>query len=420
MDNSTITTIIFLAILVALSGYFSATETAFSSLNKIRIKNLANNDGNKKAKLVLRLSENYDKLLSTILIGNNIVNIGAASIGTTIFVKYFGNAGVTISTAVITVVVLIFGEISPKSMAKESPEKFAMFSAPFLRVLLIVLTPLNFIFMQWKRLLSRIFKVSADKGITEEELITIVEEAEQEGGINAQEGELIRSAIEFNDLDVLDVLTPRTDIAAISDDDDKEKIAELFLNTGYSRIPVYHDRIDNIIGIINQKDFHNYVYHSNQGIDTIIKPAVFSIPTMKISVLLRMLQKTKSHIAVITDEYGGTMGIVTLEDIIEELVGEIWDEHDEVVNDFEQISDNIYKVNCSANLDKMFKLFDINLELDISTVSGWVTEHFGRIPNEGDCFSFENLDITVTKTDPHRVLEITVVVHEKNDEDEKE
>ena len=415
MDNNTITTIVILALLVLMSAYFSATETAFSSLNKIRIKNLANNSGNKKARLVLKLSENYDNLLSTILIGNNIVNIAAASLGTAIFVKYFGDAGVTISTAVLTVVVLIFGEISPKSMAKESPERFAMFSAPILRVLLVILTPLNFIFMQWKRLLSRIFKVSDDKGITEEELITIVEEAEQEGGINAQEGELIRSAIEFNDLDVTDVLTPRTDIAAIADTDDKARIADLFLKTGYSRIPVYHERIDNIVGIINQKDFHNYVYHTDQTIDTIIKPAVFSIPTMKISNLLKLLQKSKSHIAVITDEYGGTMGIVTLEDIIEELVGEIWDEHDKVVNDFEQISDNIYKINCSANLDKMFKLFDINLELDIATVSGWVIETLGRIPKEGDCFTFENLDITVTKANPHRVLEITAVVHDREE-----
>ncbi len=418
MDSGTITNIIILAVLIIMSAYFSATETAFSSLNKIRIKNMANNEGNKRAKLVLKLSENYDNLLSTILIGNNIVNIAAASLATVVFVKYFGDAGVSISTAVLTVVVLIFGEISPKSLAKESPEKFAMFSAPILRVLLIILTPVNFIFTQWKKLLSKLFKVSDDKGITEEELITIVEEAEQEGGINAQEGELIRSAIEFNDLDVTDVLTPRTDIAAISDAATKEKIAEIFLKTGYSRIPVYHERIDNIIGIINQKDFHNHIYHTDQTIDTIVKPAVFSIPTMKISKLLKLLQKSKSHIAVITDEYGGTMGIVTLEDIIEELVGEIWDEHDKVINDFEQISDNIYKVNCSANLDKMFRLFEINEELDIATVSGWVIERFGCIPKEGDCFTYENLDITVTKTDPHRVLEVTVVVHEKPEEED--
>ncbi len=414
MDNRNITLIIVLFILILMSGFFSATETAYSSLNRIRLKNLASS-GDKRALLTLSLVENYDKLLSTILIGNNIVNIFSASLSTIIFVSYFGDAGITISTIVMTILVLIFGEISPKTLAKEAPETFAMISAPIIKFLIILLTPLNFFFTLWQNLISKIFKVRNDRSITEEELITIVKEAEEEGGIDAQEGELIRSAIEFNDLDVTDVLTPRVDVVAVSNNDTKEKISQVFFESGYSRIPVFNETIDDIIGVINQKDFHNYVSHRNTPIETIIKPTVYTTNSMKISKLLKLLQQSKSHIAVITDEYGGTLGIVTLEDIIEELVGEIWDEHDEVINEFEKIDDHKYKISCNANLDKMFELFNIKKELDISSVSGWVTYELGKIPNVGDSFDYENMHVTVSKTDHRRVLEIVVVVDESNE-----
>lgn len=413
MESSSISMIIILVVLTTMSAYFSATETAFSSLNRIRLKNLANN-GNKRAIMTLALSEDYDRMLSTILIGNNIVNIASASLATVIFVKYFPEAGVTISTVVMTIVVLIFGEISPKSLAKEAPENFAMLSAPILKLFIIILAPLNYFFMIWKKVLSKIFKVKEDRSITEEELITIVEEAQQEGGINAQEGELIRSAIEFNDLDVTDVLTPRVDIVAISENEDKHKIAEIFKESAFSRLPVYKETVDTIIGVINQKDFHNYISHTELAIESIMKPVVYTTSSMKISKLLKMLQQTKTHIAVVMDEYGGTKGIATLEDIIEELVGEIWDEHDEIINDFEKIADNQYKISCSANLSKMFDLFHINKEFDMNTVSGWVTHELDRIPNVGDSFTFENLHIIVTKTGFRRVLEIIVEVDENS------
>lgn len=406
MDNSLVYQILILALLIMGSAYFSATETAFSALNKIRIKNLAN-DGDKRAKLTLELSENYDKLLSTILIGNNIVNITATSVATVLFVKYMGDVGATVSTAVMTVLVLIFGEISPKSLAKESPESFAMFSAPILRVMLTILSPLNFLFMLWKKLLSKIFKVKEDRGITEEELITIVEEAAQDGGIDVQEGELIRSAIEFDDIEVVDVLTPRIDIEAVPDTADEKEVKEVFKRSGYSRLPVYEGSTDNIIGVINQKDFYNR--DDSESVKSIIKPVIVTTESTKISKLLKLLQKQKSHMAVVTDEYGGTLGIVTMEDIIEELVGEIWDEHDEIINEFEQIEENKYRIVCSANLTKMLKLFDKDEEFDMSTVSGWVIFEFGGIiPNEGDSFDYENLHIVVTKTDKRRVLEVIV------------
>lgn len=411
MDSNSVALVAIVFFLVLLSAYFSATETAFSSLNKIRLKNMANN-GHRKAQLALFLSEHYDKLLSTILIGNNISNIVLASLSTIIFVRYFGNLGVTLSALMMTIIVLIFGEITPKSLAKETPERFAIFSAPILRFLMVIFTPLNFIFIIWKKFLFAIFHFSKNHSITEEELLMIVEEAQNDGGIGEPEGELIRSAIEFNDLDASDVLTPRVDVVALDVTSPTDEITKLFLESGYSRLPVYRETIDNIIGFIHEKDFHNHVLHGISSLEDILNPVVCATGSTKISTLLKRMQLTKAHVTVITDEYGGTVGIVTLEDILEELVGEIWDEHDEIIEEFVKISDDEYRISCGANLDKMFKLFRLNpkQEFAFSTVSGWVLEELGRIPNEGDRFSYENLDVTVTKTDYKRVLEILVKV----------
>ena len=412
--------IITLIILVALSAYFSATETAFSTLNRIRIKNLAAT--NKRASLTLSLYEDYDRILSTILIGNNIVNIASASIATIVFTKYFPVNGVTISTVVMTVAVLIFGEISPKSIAKENAESFAMFSAPILKFFTVILAPFNFAFMGLKALLSKIFKSSGDKSITEEELITIIDEAETGGGIDKHESELIRSAIEFNDLDVVDIIKPRVQVVAVSSDMSPEEILKVFDDNGFSRLPVYNDDIDNIVGVINEKDFHKS-YGKITDIKSITKPILYTTPTTKISALLRQLQKQKSHIAIVIDEYGGTLGIVTLEDILEELVGEIWDEHDEVIEPIKRVGENTYRVLCTASLDDMFKFFRINRngkDYASNTVSGWVIEEPGRLPAEGDSFAFDNLEITVAKTDLKRVeeIEVKVLITEETDEQE--
>ena len=361
MDSDSISLII-IVFCVIMSAYFSATETAFSSLNRIRIKNMADK-GNKKAALVMKMSENYDSMLSTILIGNNIVNIAATSLATVLFVNMLGDdAGPTVSTIVTTVVVLVFGEVSPKSIAKESPEKFAMFSAPLLKVLMVILTPFNFLFAQWKKLLSHLFKTEGNRTVTEEELLTIVEEAEQEGGIDEQEGTLIRSAIEFTEQEAIDILTPRIDITAVSMGTSKDEIAEIFADTGYSRLPLYEENIDHIVGIIYQKDFHNYVYRTDKEISSIVRPALYIAKNKKIGELLKELQKEKLHIAVVLDEYGGTIGIVTLEDILEELVGEIWDEHDEVTQEIEKVSETEYLVLGSTNIDKLFELLEIEEE----------------------------------------------------------
>lgn len=402
---------------VIMSAYFSATETAFSSLNRIKIKNMADK-GNKKARLVMKLADNYDSMLSTILIGNNIVNIASASLATVIFVKMLGEeAGPSVSTVVTTIVVLIFGEVSPKSIAKEAPEKFAMLSAPVLNLLIAVLTPFNFLFRQWKKLLSVFFKTEEDRSITEEELLTIVEEVEQEGSIDEQECTLIRSAIEFSELEAIDILTPRIDIVGVSAEASKDKIAEIFAETEYSRLPVYEGSIDNIIGIIYQKDFHNYVYHKERNISEIIRPALFITKNRKIGELLKELQQKKSHIAVVLDEFGGTIGIVTLEDILEELVGEIWDEHDEVIQEIEKVSDTEYLVMGNVNVEKLFQLLHKEEELEVQTVSGWVMDMIGRVPESGDCFTYQNLQVFVLKMDGKRVQKVRVVVKEESESD---
>lgn len=407
MQGDTITLII-IVLCVVMSAYFSATETAFSSLNRIRIKNLADK-GNKRAMLVAKMSEQYDSMLSTILIGNNIVNIGCSSLATVLCLKWLGeDMGPSISTIVTTVVVLIFGEISPKSIAKESPEKFAMFSAPILKTLMVVLTPFNYLFGLWKKLLSKVIKSEEDRGITEEELLTIVEEATQEGGIDEDEGSLIRSAIEFKEMEAVDILTPRIDVEGVELHATKEQIAEVFTETGYSRLPVYEDSIDHIVGIIYHKDFHNYVYHTEQEVESIIRPVRFITKTKKISDLLKELQKEKSHIAVVLDEFGGTVGIVTMEDILEEIVGEIWDEHDEIVQAFERVSEGEYIVLGSANVEKLFEELEIEDEVEVVTASGWIMNLLERIPKENDKVSYGDWEITVLEMNGKRVEKASV------------
>ena len=413
------TWILFLAVLILFSAYFSASETAFSCMNRIRMKNLAS-DGNKRAELVLKLSCNYDKLISSILIGNNIVNIAASSIAAAMFVKLLGDKGISVSTAVLTVVILIFGEITPKSLAKNFPEKFAMTFAPLLNAIVFILTPLNFLFLLWQKLVYKVVKISDDRGVTEEELLTMVEEAENDGELDVHESELIRNAIEFNDIEVSDIHTNRVDVVAIDIEYDNEKVKGIFEESGYSRLPVYRDNIDNIVGILNQKDFHTALANG-KSVEQVMNEPVYVIPSMKISELLSILQKQKSHMAIIVDEYGGTDGIVTLEDILEELVGEIWDEHDEVIEEIEEISETEFKVLGSADLDDTLEMFDLsaNDEDDSTTIGGWVTENLGHIPEVGEEFTYKNLHIRVTKIDSRHVEEIKLTVLNKDDEEEE-
>lgn len=319
---------------------------------------------------------------------------------------------------VTTVIVLVFGEISPKNLAKESPEKFAMFATPATRVFMVLFTPLNWLFGQLKVLLSKLFKISSDDGITEEEILTMVEEAETEGRIEADQSELIQNAIEFNELEAWDVITPRVDIVAIDVESTKKETAKIFAETGFSRVPVYDGDLDRILGILNQKDFHNYVDGSKETISDYIKPVIYVAGSMKAAVLLKRLQVNKSHMAIIVDEYGGTAGLVTMEDIIEELIGDIYDEYDEEESsDIIQLQDGSYRVMCSANVEKMFDYFDEELELDVNTVNGWVVLQLDKLPESGDSFVYETdgkiFRGKVTKADEKKAIEINLRVENK-------
>lgn len=420
MEDSVSIMIIIICIL--LSMYFSATETAFNSVSRIRLKNKAE-DGNKKAALVLKLSEQYDELLSTILIGNNIVNILCSSVATLLFVRLLkdNDLGATVSTVVMTVLLLIFGEISPKTIAKESPEKLAMFSAPFLNFLVHLLKPVTFIFKQWQNMLSKMFKTSEDSGITEQELLTIVNEAEQGGGIDKDESELIRSAIEFNELEVRDIFTPRIDIEAIPADISKEDVVKVFSDSGYSRLPVYEGSLDNITGILYHKDFFNIAFRSKTNISEIVKPVIYVPKSKKISDLRKELQEKQLHIAVVMDEFGCTAGIVTLEDILEELVGEIWDEHDEIIQEISKLNENTFIVSGKANVEKVFEILEINSEFEAMTVSGWVMEVLQKIPCQEDTFESDGLKVRVMKMSGKRIEQLEIIKlppeEEQNPED---
>ena len=419
---STTTCIIIMAVCLLLSAYFSATETAFSSASTTRLKTLAEK-GNANAALACRLLEQYDRLLSTILIGNNIVNIATASIGTVLFVRHYGDAGATISTVVVTVVVLIFGEISPKSIAKDCAERFAMFSAPILRVLIWVLLPLNLLFSLWKRLLAKAFRLNGESKMSQEELLMLVDEVQQGGSIDKSEGELLRNAIEFSEQQAKDILIHRVDLAALPVTASREETAALFTNTKYSRLLVYQDSIDHILGTIHRKDFYVGCGVTGKPIAELLSPAIFVPENEPISLLLKKMQQGKTHVAVVVDEYGGTCGIVTMEDILEELVGEIWDEHDEAVDDCREQADHSWLVSGSMSMEDFAADFPISDEMveEYTTVGGWALAQIGHLPREGQHFEQGRLTVDVVKVFSRRTQQLRVkVLPEKKEEDSEE
>ena len=419
------TLIIALVFLVACSAFFSASETAFSSLNQIRLKSRAE-DGDASAARVLAMAEKYDKLLSTILIGNNIVNIAAASIGTILFTRALGaERGATMSTIVLTIVVLIFGEVTPKSLAKEMPETVATAVSPMLNLLMVLFTPLTWLFSQWKRLLGHFVHSTEEDTITEGELMTMVSEAENDGELTDRESELIRSAIEFDDVEVEEILTPRVDVVAVEDTTSLDEVAQTFAESGYSRLPVYHDTIDNIIGVVHEKDFYLARLKKETSLEELVKPTLYTTGSTQISQLLRTLREQHHHLAVVVDEYGGTEGIITLEDILEELVGEIWDEHDEATEDFHKQSDGSWIVLGSASVDDLFETLGLpeDEDIDSNTVNGLVQEKTCHLPKVGDRFTLGSYDGVVTRTAKRRVTEVRLTPVEKTepekDDDEK-
>ncbi len=420
MDPALIPYIIIIAACVVMSGYFSGTETAFSSFNKTRMKTLAEK-GNKRAKLALKLADNYSNLISTILIGNNIVNIGASSIGALLFAKLIAdqNIATTVNTAVLTVIVLIFGEVTPKNTAKVIPEKFAMMSAPLIQLLVWIFMPFNFLFSLLTKIISKILKADDDSKMSQEELLMFVEEVEQDGSIDEDEGSLLRNVIEFNGLKAEDILTHRVDLVAFRKDTPKEEIAKIFSESKFSRLLVYENTIDTIVGIVHQKDFYTAEGITDASIDEIMTDPFFVPPSEDVGDLLKKFQEQQSHIAVVVDEYGGTVGIVTMEDVLEELVGEIWDEHDEVVEDYMDIGENICSVSCDVEMSSFCEHFEVEIETESTTLNGFLIEQLEKIPEKDDTFTYKNLIFTVIESDAHRSLFVKVEVLPVENEDEE-
>lgn len=420
MDHLSLT--IAIVILVLLSGFFSGTETAYSCANKIKLKTLVS-QGKKNAKAVYNFAdEGYDKLVTAILIGNNIVNLTASALGTILFGSLIANGEVaaTVSTIVLTVVVLLFGEITPKYLASVYPEKMCFLFYPLMQLFYWILWPLSRVFDFYKAGLAKAFKLKKDETVTDEELLSLVEEAEESGTLKEDESELVRSALEFDDLKVEDILVPRVDVHAIEEDWTMDEIREVFEKTGYSRLPVYKETIDNVIGLIHERDFFSAYIKGEKDIGHVVQDIVFTTEYTRISTLLKQLQKQKIHMAAVSDEYGGLLGIVTLEDILEELVGEIWDEHDEEAVLYGKIADGEYWVDGKCALDEFFELYEgleeDGEECESNTVGGWVTEMYGEIPPIGQVLRYEYLEIKIVKATKQKVLKVRVNALEDDEE----
>ena len=403
---------IIIVVLVLLSGFFSGTETAFSCANKVKLKSMIML-GKKNAKAVHKFAdENYDKLVTAILVGNNIVNLTASALGTILFAKLLPSASysATVSTAVLTVVVLLFGEITPKYLASVYPEKMCFVFYPLMQLFYWILLPICRIFDGFKYLMKKIFKLKKDDNITDEELLSLVDEAEEDGTLKEDESELVRSALEFDDLKVEDILVPRVDVFAVEESSSMDEVREIFKKTGYSRLPVYKDTIDNVIGLIHERDFYNGYVDGEKTIAKLVQDVVFTSEYTRISTLLKQLQKRKIHMAVVSDEYGGFMGIVTLEDVLEQLVGEIWDEHDEEEVLFGKINDEgEYWVDGKCALEDFFALYDeeeVDDKYESNTVAGWLTEVYGLVPPIGEVIRSEKLEIKIVKANKQKVLKV--------------
>lgn len=420
-------TIAICVVLIMLSAFFSSTETAFSSVSKIRLKNLADN-GNKKAKTALNVSERYSKALSTILVGNNIVNIANSALATVFFVNLFGEAqGTVLSTIIMTIIVLIFGEVMPKNIAINNAERICMNFAPILRFLMIILTPITVILMGINKIYEKLAKKdnNVEPSVTEDELKYIIESIEEEGVLEEQESELVQSALEFDEKTAIEIITPRVDMVAIDIDDPIEEITELVLKERYSRIPVYRDNIDKIIGVLHTRDFLEALIANNEvpDIESMLQPAHFIYKTKKLSALLADFKYNKIHLAVVTDDYGGILGIVTMEDLLEQIVGDIWDEDEEEERMFLKISDNKFEVSGDLSISDMLELFDKPakyIETDSNSVGGWALEQLANIPESGERFIYKGFEITIRKVADQRILSMVIVYTPDEDNENEE
>ena len=401
-----------LILCILLSAFFSATETAFSACNRVKLKTV---DGprKEKAQIALGLLEKYDSLITTVLIGNNLVNIVGTAIATLLFTTRIlpgqEDLATTIASVMMTVLVLFLGEVGPKTLAKQQPEKYAMYVSPVIRFLMTVLKPLDWLFALWRKLLAKLVKPEQEESQIEEELMTMIDEAQTEGDIEEEEGELIRSAIEFNDQNAADIMTPRVDVTALEDTATIETAADVFRDTWFSRIPVYHEDLDHIVGILHEKDFYKLTHEGCTDITKIMKEPVFAPATLSISNLLKLFRTSQTHLVILLDEYGGTDGIVTMEDVLEELVGEIYDEHDEVSEEVVEQEDGTLIVDGNMQLQELLEKFGVeDDEYDADTVGGWASEMLEKVPEVGDSFTLDRHQFTVTEMDGFRVIRMQV------------
>ncbi|MDE7280447.1 MAG: hemolysin family protein [Ruminiclostridium sp.] len=416
-------TVILLVVLVLLSAFFSATETAFTGANRIRLKNMAE-EGSRGAAVAIRIMEKYDKCLTTILVGNNIVNIATSSLATILCVKLYGDRGPVIATAAATVIVLIFGEITPKTIAKGNAESFCIALGRIVWLLMIVLTPISAIFLLIQKGASKLFNKKSEVSVTEQELMHIIDEIEDQGVLEEQESDLVRNALEFDETTAEQIMQPRVNVVGIDMYADTKQIMEIFTAEAYTRLPVYEKSLDHIVGMVSYRDFIQKMLEEKDFALTEIISDIMYIPSlMRISDVLKKMQKEKEHIAVVVDQYGGTAGIVTLEDILEELVGEIWDENDEVSTPIKFVNKTVFKVSGDVqkiDYNRFFEDYDESLEIngDFNTVGGWVLELFGKIPEPGDRVETDRLRITVETMKKRRIGMMKVEIKPQKDRED--
>lgn len=417
-------TVIILVILVLLSAFFSAAETAFTGVNRIRLKNM-HEEGSKGAGYALKVIEKYDKCLTTILIGNNIVNIGTSSLATLLCVQLFADRGPVIATAATTVIVLIFGEITPKTIAKGNAETMSIFFGRILWGLMFILTPISAVFLLIQKAATRLFNKKNEVSVTEQELMHIIEEIEDEGVLEAQESTLVRNALEFDETTAEQIMQPRVNVTGIDIYDSNEKIMELFKSEAYTRLPVYEKSLDHIVGVISYRDFTQKMMEDPDfNLSEIISDIMYIPSLMHISELLKRMQKEKEHIAVVVDQYGGTAGIVTMEDVLEELVGEIWDENDEISTPVKFVSEDTFIVSgevSKVDFNRYFESQETDYEIngDFNTVGGWVLELFGRIPSPGDKIETDEFTITVQSLNERRIGDLKFVIKPPEKDDDR-
>ena len=412
-----------LILCILLSAFFSATETAYSACNRVKLKTV---DGPRKGKaqIALALLEKYDSLITTVLIGNNLVNIVGTAIATLLFTTRIlpgkEDLATTLASVVMTVLVLFIGEVGPKTLAKQQPERFAMAVSPVISFLMMILRPLDLLFGLWRKLLGKLIRPEPEETQIADELMTMIDEAQTEGDIEEEEVELIRSAIVFNDQDAADIMTPRVDVTAIEDTATIDEAADVFRDTWFSRVPVYHEDLDHIVGILHEKDFYKMTHEGVTDITQIMKEPVFAPASLPIGNLLKQFRSSQTHLIILLDEFGGTEGIVTMEDVLEELVGEIYDEHDEVNEEVVEQDDGTLIIDGNMQLQELLDKLEAENEYDTDTVGGWAAEMLEKVPEVGDSFTLGRHQFTVTEMDGFRVtrMQVTELPEEEPEEPE--